>query len=276
MSGTLRKVEMKEKIRRGEPITLCDLTFYPITMANYERFAACQDALALRLSTLPVRYAVKDYLSAIWALEYDAIRNNTERSGLFVKAMMLFYMSLRIDIQGNEWLDAISFREQGKDLCIDHIAIVQNGKTIKITPLDFSARIRPLIAEMNGIDLPNEAENAELIEAAEKRKEILNNGTNLKYDLDDLIASVAYQSRLRERDIYDWTVREFVKRKNAIERDKRYMMYGQAELGGMVTFKKGNPAPSWCFDALDDTLGTMAYDDLAKTLSGVASPQNPT
>ena len=40
---------------------------------------------------------------------------------------------------------------------------------------------------------------------------------------------------------------------------------------GNVTFKNGNPYPSWCFDTANDTLGTMEYAELAKTLSGAAA-----
>ena len=81
------------------------------------------------------------------------------------------------------------------------------------------------------------------------------------------IASVAYQSGIRERDINEWTVREFENRRKAIQRDKRYQMYGTAELSGMVSFKKGNPAPCWEFDIKADECGTMPLSEIGKVFN---------
>ena len=141
---------------------------------------------------------------------------------------------------------------------------------MKFTPLDFSTRFRQIIAEQNGLELPDEAENIALVQDNEKLKELNNKGKSLNVNLDDLIASVAYQSKVSEKEIMTWTVREFENRKKAIDRDKRFMLCGQAEMSGMVSFKSGNPAPSWQFDVLDNSLGTMESSKLQKTLSGVA------
>ena len=114
----------------------------------------------------------------------------------------------------------------------------------------------------------DESENAELHKAAEEKREVQSTGVQIKADIDDLIASVAYQCRVRERDVDTWTVREFELKKRAIDRDKRHSMYSQAELSGMVSFKSGNPAPSWCFDTLENELGTRALSEVGKQLSG--------
>ena len=37
----------------------------------------------------------------------------------------------------------------------------------------------------------------------------------------------------------------------------------------MVTFKKGNPAPSWEFDVLDDSLGTVSLSELGNRVRGL-------
>lgn len=59
-------------------------------------------------------------------------------------------------------------------------------------------------------------------------------------------------------------MREFENRRKAIERDKKYTLFGQAEMSGMVSFKNGNPYPSWCYDSIDESMGTMTTTALAK------------
>ncbi len=273
--------ERRLRIRRGEPIRECGVDLYPITMDHYEDFIQCKDALTLRLSSLPVRYVSLDYLSAIFAMELDAIRAGTSgpgSGGFFYRLMHLFGLSLRIEMSAEVLNDCIFYRSSldGK-ISIEYMELTQtdadgNSHTAKITPFQFSTTLRPLIAAQNQIELPDESENADLVEAYEKKKEIQARGVALKTDLDDLVSSVAFHSGVSDAEIMDWNVRDFENRRRAIERDKNYMLFKQAEMSGMVSFKNGNPYPSWCFDSANDTLGTMEYSELAKTLSGAASP----
>lgn len=272
--------ERRLHIRRGEPIRECGLDLFPITMDHYEDFIQCKDALTLRLSSLPVRFVSMDYLSAVFALELEAIRNGTSGSagGFFFRLMRFFGLSLRIEVSAELLNDCVFYRVDGqKNVTIDHLELTQTGadgnpNTATVTPFQFSSILRPLIAAQNQIVLPDESENADLVDAYEMKKQIENKGVALKTDLDDLVSSVAYLSGVSDAEIMDWNVRDFENRRRAIERDKRYMLYAQAEMSGMVTFKNGNPYPSWCFDAADDKLGTMEYAELAKTLSGAAAP----
>lgn len=279
----LMQRERRLRIRRGEPIRECGVDLFPITMDHYEDFVQCKDALTLRLSSLPVRFVGLDYLSAVFALELDALRKRetdpaASSGGFFFRLMVLFGLSLRIDMTAKLLSECVYYRTDGADgVSIEYIEITQTGadgnpNTAKITPFQFSSILRPLIAAQNQIVLPDESENAELVDAYEKKKEIEQRGVALKTDLDDLVSSVAYHSGVSDAEIMDWNVRDFENRRRAIERDKNFTLYKQAEMSGMVTFKNGNPYPSWCFDAADEKLGTMEYAELAKTLSGAAAP----
>lgn len=272
MTGTLQNFTKNRRtlIRRGEPITESELTFYPITMDYYDVFVSCKNALILRQSSLPVRYLSMDYLSALFTLEIDELKSGKEPSQVFLKVMTLLHLSLRIGLNVEELYKNIEVSIEKDKIRLKHILIKQNEKIVKFTPLDFSTRFRQIIAEQNGLELPDEAENIALVQDNEKLKELNNKGKSLNVNLDDLIASVAYQSKVSEKEIMTWTVREFENRKKAIDRDKRFMICGQAEMSGMVSFKNGNPAPSWQFDVLDNSLGTMESSKLQKTLSGVA------
>lgn len=262
MSQSFNELEKRIAIRSGSPVPLLGLTFYPITMLHYEEFLACKDAIILRMTTLPVKYMSKDYLSAIFAFELDSIKEKNSSVGLFQKALRLFQLSLRINenILENR---SIVYEEKNGEIRIKELLVKQNGNTIHIKPFEFSTKIRQLIAEQNGLKLPDESENLDLVLANEQRKRLKQSNVRLDENVEDLIASVAYQSKCREQDVLQWTVREFELRKNAIDRDKNFMLYGQAEMSGMVTFKKGNPAPSWYFDILDDSLGTMSLSELS-------------
>ena len=273
--GQFSKMDRKSLVRQGKPVECLGLTFYPIKMYHYDDFLASKDALVLRLGTLPVKYAIKDYLNAIFSLEYDAVQGNGVGIGLFNRAISLLLMSLRIDVNLKEFIGKQVFiRQVGEnDFEIDHIVVIQNNIRVEITPQDFSSQIRPLIAEQNGLELTNESDNAELVKAQEELTELNNSTKRLKQSTTSLIASVAYNSKVSEREIDEWTVREFENRRSAIERDKRYTLYSQAELSGMVSFKNGNPFPSWCYDTIDDTMGTMALSSLGNAIGGATQKQ---
>lgn len=261
MSQSLQ--DRKTLIRSGQPIEALELTFYPITMAQYDEYLLCREALSLRLAALPVEYAFMDYLSALWAAEVDAVKARSVRTGMFEHALRLLYMSLRIDYDFTDVLQHhIKLRETDGALAIEYLSITQNGNTVRITPHVFSMQIRPLLAEMNGIELPDESHNIDLVESNEQLKRLKSSGIPLKVSTDDLIASVAYLTHTPIRNIYGWTVRDFELLRRAIDRDKHYMLYAQAEMSGMVKFNKGNPFPSWCYDVSDDSYGTMALSEL--------------
>jgi hypothetical protein len=257
--------KMRTDIRKGLPVSVCGLKVYPITMDHYEEFMSCREGILLRMRTLPVKYMLKDYFSAVFALELDTVKQTGKGVGIMGKLLRLLELSLRIESpNGKSAFDnAFRYEKVGDDIVVSEIVIVQEDVTVRIKPNDFSLSIRPVIAEMNGLQLPDENENPELVLADEQKREFESrNQKKLKTDISDLIASVAYLSHCSEREIYGWTVREFDARKRAIERDKRYMLYAQAEMSGMVSFKHGNPCPSWMFDVLDDSLGTTALSEL--------------
>lgn len=274
MDNTSQNIGRKSAIRRALPITECGLTFYPITMDNYEIFIQCKDSMTMRLGSLPVKYLTKNYVNALFALDIDSAKTNGKSSGIFLKLLRLLYLSLRIEVTAETFKSNIFYtqNETGADLA--YILVNQNENIVKITPETFSFKIIPLIAEQNGIDLPDQSENIDLVKSNEERKALSNSQMKLKVDLNDLIASVAYNLKVSEREIDSWTVREFSQMEKAIARDKHFMIYGQAEAGGMVSFKNGNPYPSWCFDTVDNSLGGISLSDFKNNLSGVKEKTN--
>lgn len=254
---------LKRKSPR-EPAQHLGLTFYPILVSDYETFLHCKSVLALRMSTLPVRYMIMDYTSALFSMEMDAVKDRKAPVGMFDAFLALLSLSLRIDYDGRSFLEEnVDIEVIDGEIHLKAITVEQNGNRVTLTPSQLSGTVRSLIAEQNGVKLPDESENTELIEG-EKEKEVLMSQNKMKLDvnMDDLIASVAYLSRTTEDEVLKWSVKELEGRKRAIEREKRYMIYGQTEMTGLVKFKSGNPYPSLFFDVLDDSAGTVEVSKL--------------
>ena len=269
--------EKRQAIVKGLPIRECGLDFFPITMEHYEDFIQCKEAMIIRQSTLPVRYVSMDYLSAIFAMEVDALREGGDNSagigGMFSKLMRLLGMSLRIDITSEMLNDNIYYINTGERIEIEKMVFTQTDadgeeRTAEITPFQFSTQIRPLIAVQNRIELPDESENTELLEAYEEKKNLESGGVQVNPDLEDMKSTVAYLSGVTDREILSWTIRDFENRRRAIDRVEKHRDYRRAELGGMVSFKNGNPYPSLFFDPVDNSLGTWKLSELGKSLGG--------
>lgn len=271
MSKELSQRERKARIRKGQPIEALGLQFYPIRMTDYEEFLECKNALAIRMTSLAkqsIDYLSMPFISAIWACEYDTAVTTGQAIGLFERVIKLLYLSLRLGYDREKAFGSI-YTEHNNPRILAHIEVEQTeGETVKISPLDFSTIIRPLIAEQNGIELPDESENPDIIETENE----MNNEeqSKLKFDLDNLISAVAYLSHIDESALDEWTVLAFERRNKAIMRDKNYTLYGQAELGGMVSFKSGNPYPSWCFDRADNlTNALISLDEMQDKYKGI-------
>ena len=216
-------------------------------------------------------------------MEVDALRESDGNTGgiggMFSKLMRLLGMSLRIDITPEMLNENIYYINTGNRIEIEKMIFTQTDadgeeRTAEITPFQFSTQIRPLIAVQNRIELPDESENTELLEAYEEKKNLEAGGTQVNPDLEDMKSTVAYLSGVTDREILSWTIRDFENRRRAIDRVEKHRAYRQAELGGMVSFKNGNPYPSLFFDPVDNSLGTWKFSELGKSLSGAAGEKS--
>lgn len=188
----------------------------------------------------------------------------------------MLFLSLRIDTNAESIVKSIHIKADREEL--DHIEVVQKQKTVKITPLMFSSQLRPKIAEQNGLELPDESQDPNLVRDAEEKRKSESDGHNdFNFSVEDMIFSVAHAEHIRPKEIRKtWSVKEFEGIRRAIDREKNFIKYGQAEMSGMVTFKKGNPYPSWEFDRKDDSLGMIALgkSGMAKMFGDENQQQN--
>lgn len=262
--------DIHRSIRRGEPISKYGLIWHPVKMEHYEEFCAAKPALLLRQSTLPAKYAAMDFLSAVYAMDYDSITSTGKPIGNFYRLCLMLAMALRLPL---EHLDALIRIEAGNGRNIQSLIIQQESTIARITPAQFRS-IRQIIAEQNGETLPDESDNAELIQAEQEFAEI--RSESLEYDIDALLDSVAYNSGVSLDEIMQWTIRQFEIRRKTIRRDKLFSIYTQAEMSGMVKFTKGNPYPSYEFDRRKNGLDVLiAEREIAEKYGKVADMKLP-
>lgn len=268
------KFDIRRAARNGEPIRYGNLFVYPMTVADYETLWNCEPALTIRLSSLPVVYAVKPYAEAMFEIAKlgETVRDNggdvVATPDYWLYFLILLCISFRIPVSAmrqcmkvnvdnaqNKRLTSITVRQ-----FVENEEIVQN-----LTVQDLGA-LRSIVAEMNGRKLPNESENAELAQA---EADIASSGSSkLDVNVDSLLATIARDQHCRIKDLDSWTVYEFELIRSAIERERRFTVCGIGEMGGMTKFPKGNPFPSLFFDKPAEISSVVSASELTSRLSG--------
>lgn len=243
-------------ILKYEPIELNGLVYYPLKVTDYEKWQAIKPVLTLRQGTLPAVYACMTYLQCVWALQYDALKQGNNQSNLWDMLACLMFLSLRLS--DRDMIQPIGNPDDPR--MVTAIRIVKDDEEYDIGALEF-AQVRKLIAEQNGAELPDEADNPDLIEAAEDMARSSN--TKLKAELGDMLTSVSSVRNIRRADILDWSVKEFDDEVRAINRRFGFFLASIAESQG-AKFPKGNPHPTWIFDKdKDEFAGLISLEELS-------------
>ena len=228
----------------GDPQEVFGLTFSPLKMDVYPLWLSCSGALTVRLSTLPARYAIKCYADAL----YTMFRESGDMRYMMFKVLM----GLSIGIP-EEMINRCILESGDKDGL--RSVIIKYGEYQSAILASQLGDVRKAIADMQGVELPDESDNAEIMEAEDDLKSS-GNRHNLKLDLYDEMASVAAISNLRMGDIREMTILEYTRLKRAHNRRLMYTACAIAE-GNGTKFKGGNPAPTWMFDRIDPNHGLV-------------------
>jgi hypothetical protein len=225
------------------------------------------------MATLPVTYAIMRYPEALFAIAIDGkdVVVNGEvvaRANDWLRFLMLLCASLRIPLE--QMQNAFGFNVDKNDKRrLAFVTVKQFMETEEnLEALDVSDLIslREIIAMLNGRKLPDESENAELAQAdIDIRSQ---SGIRLDINLDSLLASVARDQRVRIKDLLPWTIYEFELIRSAIERERRFTVYGIGENSGMVKFPKGNPFPSIFFDKPAESSAVISASEFTSRING--------
>ena len=251
------------QIRRYEPVETEGLTLYPILVEEYEEYLLAKGAIEFMHQSLPMAMLNMPILQAYYALDSQSVQDEQIPTGLMKRAVLFLALALRIgqglpaekrvglfrpmvDVATGK-LKAILFTPDGEEIC-------------QITPAMFQ-RLRPILAAQNGITIPEEDANPELVRTEEElaRKK----APELDVNLESLISTVAPLSGAEEKDIYDWPIAKLQNRQRAIHRTLDYIIYGVGEAQG-TKWKKGNPVPNPFFDRKKDgSAAKVALTDFA-------------
>ena len=267
------KADIMRSAKSGEPIRFKTLYLYPLTVKDYELLWNCESALTIRMATLPVTYAIMRYPEALFAIAIDGkdvVVNGdvVARANDWLRFLMLLCASLRIPLE--QMRNAIGFNVDKNDKRrLAFVTVKQFMETEEnLEALDVSdlLELREIIAMLNGRKLPDESENAELSQAdIDIRSQ---SGIRLDINVDSLLASVARDQRVRIKDLLPWTIYEFELIRSAIERERRFTVYGIGENSGMVKFPKGNPFPSIFFDKPAESSAVISASEFTSRING--------
>lgn len=235
------------KIRKYEPVEVEGLKFYPVLVEEYDEFLLAKAAIEFMHQSLPLALLNMPILQAYYVLDSQSVKDEQIPTGLMARAVLFLALALRLGhgLPAEKRVELLRRRVDPNTGKLVSIVFTPDGEEIcEITPAMFE-RIRPILAAQNGLKIPEEDANPELIRA---ENEILRkNAPDLNVDLESLIASVAVLGGSDEKDIYDWPIAKLQNRQRAIHRAMDYLICGIGEAQG-TKWKKGNPVPNPFFE----------------------------
>lgn len=229
----------------GTPEEWNGLLVYPVQMKDYPLFLAARECISTAQQTWPVPWCTVKYLDGLIGM------------GLLPRLALMLKLALRLP-------EELTVYPRVKEDKIVSLLVAQGDKRAEITPKNFPS-LRELIARQNGIELPDETDNAELVAA--KRYLSQQGAIPLKADVESLIYSVAVAAKTDPEDILNWTVRRFQATERALDRSIGHLV-ASLTLAAGGKFKGGNPYPSWKFDR-EETTGFETLDAFCKRVDGV-------
>lgn len=234
------------------------LTVYPVRMRDYPLFLVARESIITHQQSWPLPWSTVPYLEGLIGM------------GLLPRLCALLKLAFRLEGDNLSIYPigphpsqpaAVPPSPEGEGLAA--LLVVQGERQAEITRKNFGS-LRELLALQNGLELPDERANLELVEA---RHDLSSGGLPLKADLEDLIYSVALKSRTSPGEIMNWTVRRFQRMERAIDRSEGHRM-ASISLAAGGKFKNGNPCPSWKFDREEGLAGVEPLSALSGRLSG--------
>ena len=269
MSQFFDKQGIRESAKTGKPYEAFGLLIYPLTVKQYDTFVSCESALTMRMSALPVIYAAKTYAQALFGMYLDEKLQDSPVRGSWAKFLWLLCESLHINNENlsQQVRHVVDKKDQTNLTALIITQYTSEAENVVRLGASQIGQIREIIAELNGRHLPDESENLELIQADEDIR-LLNGTVNLDVDTDDLIASVASYQHRRFYEIEEWTIWEFEKIRDAMERERRFTVSNIGEMSGMVKWERGNPYPSLFFNKQRENLGVVSAEAFQRRVSG--------
>lgn len=266
----MASVKYYQHLAQGDaPVIYEGLEFHPLLVRDYQVYARAKQAFELMLSSLSPKLARLPWCACLWAIDQECEKQTGTVGEYLVSVLYVLAKSLRLD----------DFAENGtlplrpvfaQDVSLTAVMIGEAHGNYTLLNMQQMDEIRKIIAAQNGYDIPDESWNPELVRAAQQNSE--KNSMTLDMDFETLLYSVAVNAHCRAKDIYDWSIREFHGVQDAIDRSYGHLIYTLAEASGQVTYKHGNPYPSWKFDRKNDLpTGFVSISELDAGAKGLVA-----
>ena len=237
--------EYKSLVRRNKPIVYNGLTFNPLTVEQIALYQSAKPSFELMQSSLPPNLATLSWCECLDALDRQGKEEGKETVFLTVVLIVIAIATglQRVNENGEDVYPLREVRTKDGKLLSVIVGRLDNPTILSMQDMD---EIRKIISAQNLYEIPDESWNPDLVRARKYLAGMKLN--NIKYDVDDLVNSVALNAHVKPAEIWDWSMRDFILQQEAIDRKLNYQIFTTAEHSGFVKFKKGNPYPSWKFD----------------------------
>lgn len=273
-------ISIQEKIDRYQPVRVGEFTLYPVTVEKVRLFSIARPALEFAQQSLPVALLSVPILDAFYKMELQSAAETGAITGLLPAAILAMILSLRL-VDGSdpeELLKRALIVPDGADRSsLKAICFLDENNEIfvSVSPRQFQ-RMRPIIAAQNGVEMPSETANPEILEMERLMAEKGAEGLDPK--LYDKIIYAAQGNGISEEEIYGWPILKLDRHCAVLTRKTDYLAVQLAAMSGMVKFKDGNPVPSPYFARRKTGLSSMRSLDSAGNGADAAvrSKQNKT
>jgi len=231
-----------------------DLLIYPARMRKYLQFFTVAQVLLLDKNSVPDAKIIQmSFLDYIYHVATDENYYIT-----FLDGLLRLCMHIDDDEKTQYYTDRTgnSFFEIGEEVFDKN---------------DFE-KIRKIIIEQNLLNPPDDTIQKSLRddmeEARRLRQKISGNKTA---GIEEQMIAVMISTGLSMTDVYDMTIRKFIKTLERVDHKLHYEIYLAASMSGFVTFKDKSAIKHWLSDLSKNKLeGLVRYEDFEEKVSGAA------
>lgn len=263
-------ISIQKSINKYQPITMGELTLWPVTVEEYDLFLIATPALEVLHQSLPVALMRVPLLSALYEMDYTARVSGKQMTGLFSCALLALALSLRLGRELNMTERISKFQivvERDNPAKLAKLNFMDADGTVKTIEPSAYKELRRVIAAQNGVKLESDTANPDIVQA---KKDMNAGGAKLDFSVESLISFAAATSGVDENEIYNWPILKLNRRTDALQTMLAYVVCGIGEASG-ATWKTGNPFPHPIFKRIDD--GTGFATPMNNTANGTNSAQ---
>ena len=236
---------IQQRIDRYLSVEASGLTLWPVTVENLHLFSVARTALDIVPSSLPVALISLPLLDAFYQLDRAELKETGTSKGLVGSVVLLLRLALRLgaSMSGETLADGVQIvPDEEKPGRLREIVFFRKGESaIRVSPVTFQA-IRPILAAQNGVDMPSDTANPEILEM--ERLMALKDMKDLDPKLTDKIIFVAQGSGVPEEEIWNWPILKLERHAALLRRRLDYLAVTTGQMSGMVKFTDGSPVPS--------------------------------